>query len=146
MMKMVPVTLILAMGVFCWFAETACLAQTGVPTSGSQQYPHQLTAAELRSTVPNSTVYSPGNWGPKSYANYRSSDGHIHVKGPDINDVGVWRITGDGLFCTKYNKLRNGQETCQTIWLTAPDTMEAHLPNGQIAKSTSTVPGNPEGL
>src|SRR5690242_17795240 len=67
----------------------------------------------------------------------RSADGHIHVKSPDFNDVGTYRITDDGMFCTKYNKIRGGQETCQIVWQTGPDTIEAHLPNGQVAKVTA---------
>ena len=140
-MRLAAGTVVL-IAVFACYAQTSA-AQTSTPPA---QYPHQLTAAELRATIPNSTAYLPGNWGPKSYVNYRSADGHIHVKGPDIDDLGTFRITDDGLLCTKYNKLRNGQETCQTVWLTGPGAMESRLPNGQVFKATVTVAGNPERL
>jgi len=120
-------------------------AQTASQAAGAQQYPHQLTSAELRAIMPDSTSYSPGNFGPKTAANYRSPDGHIHVKSPDFEDFGTYRITDDDLFCSKYNKARSGQETCQTIWQTGPDLFEAHLPNGQTVKGPR-VPGNPERL
>jgi hypothetical protein len=80
------------------------------------------------------------------YASYRSADGHIHLKSPDVEDVGTYRITDDDRFCTKYSRLRGGQETCQTVWQTGPNSFEAHLPNGQTFKGPAPVSGNPERL
>jgi len=115
-------------------------------SAGAQQYPHRLTAPEVRALMTNSTTYMPGNFGPKTTANYRSPDGRIHVKSPSYEDFGTYRITDDGLFCSTYKKARNGQETCQTIWQTGPDTFEAHLPNGQVIKGPRPVPEDPGGL
>jgi hypothetical protein len=123
----------------CWSNAHPSLAQT-------QQYPHQLTKAELRDFYSNATIYALGRIGPKTYRTFFSSDGHIHINSPDFDDVGTWRIDDNGLFCTKYNKMRNAQETCQSIWQTGPNAYESHLPNGQIYKTTERVAGNPEGL
>lgn len=112
----------------------------------AQQYPHRLTAAELRATIPNSTAYSPGKFGPKSLSIYRSPDGHIHMKSPEFEDFGIYRITDDGFYCTKYQKVRDGVETCQAIWQVGADAFESHLPNGQVIKSIAPVPGNPDRL
>jgi hypothetical protein len=127
-------------------AGTTSSTQTSAPAAASVQYPHQLTAAEIRATMANSTEYAAGNWGLKTYATYYSANGHIHFKGPDDEDTGTFRITDDGLMCTKYDKYRKGQETCQTVWLTAPNTPETHLPDGKIVKPTAWSAGNPEGL
>jgi hypothetical protein len=110
------------------------------------QYPHQLSAAEIRATMANSTEYAAGNWGLKTYATYYSADGRIHSRGPNDNDTGTFRITDDGMICTKYVEYRSGQETCQTVWRTGPNEIETHLPDGKIVKPTATAPGNPEGL
>jgi hypothetical protein len=67
------------------------------------------------------------------------------VRSPDVSDTGTYRITDDDMYCSKYRKLRDGVETCQTIWQTGPNTYETHLPNGTVIKGT-IVPGNPEGL
>ena len=127
-------------------AGTTSSTQTSPLISASGQYPHQLTAAEVRATMPNSTEYAIGNYGPKTYATYYSANGHIHFKGPDAEDFGTFRITDDGQMCTKYEQYRRGQETCQTVWLTAPNTLETHLPDGKIVKPTAWSAGNPEGL
>lgn len=115
-------------------------------TAGAQQYPRQLTGAEVRALMTDSTSYQPGNFGPKTTANYRSPDGRIHVKAPNYEDFGTYRITDDGQFCSTYKKARNGQETCQTIWQVGPDSFEIHLPNGQVIVAGRPVPGNPERL
>jgi hypothetical protein len=132
--------------IMAWTASGPGSAQTASQTPGAQQYPHQLTGAEVRARVSDSTAYTAGNFGPKTYAVYYSAGGQIKIRSPDFQDVGTYRITDDGQFCTKYNKMRNGQETCQTLWQTGPDAFENHLPNGQIIKSTGRAPGNPEGL
>jgi hypothetical protein len=120
--------------------------QSGAPALVAQQYPHQLTAAEIRANIPNSTQYAVGKYGPKTYATYYSADGHIHFKGPDDEDHGTFRITDDGLICTKYDNYRSGQETCQTVWLTAPNTIETRLADGKVVKPSARSVGNPEGL
>ena len=127
-------------------AGTTSSTPTSASASAPQQYPHQLTAAEIRATMPNSTQYATGSTGPKTFATYYSANGHIHFKAPDGDDFGTFRITDDGLICTKYEKYRAGQETCQTVWQTAPDTLETHLQNGQIVKPSARAVGNPEGL
>jgi len=74
-MKAAPVVLATCAAVILC-AENPILAQTSQPT-GAQQYPHQLSAAELRARIPDSTAYAPGNFGPRTYATYRTPDGHI---------------------------------------------------------------------
>ena len=81
----------------------------------------------------------------KTFAGYYSPDGKIVVHSPQINDIGTYRITDDGEFCTRYTTIRNGVETCQTMWQVDQNTIEGHLPNGAVIQATS-VPGNPEGF
>lgn len=141
--KVAAVVMVLAFGSS---VAADSFAQTSNPPTSAQQYPHRLTAAELRAIVPNSTVYTIGKFGPKTFSIYRSAGGRIHMKSPDFEDFGIYRITDDGLLCTKYQKARGGEETCQVLLQTGPDAFEAHLPNGQIIKGAAPVPGNPERL
>jgi hypothetical protein len=127
--------------VAAWSQCLAVHAQTA-----PQTYPHKLTAVELRVFYPNSTVYAPGIYGPKTFTVYYSANGRITMRSAVSQDTGTWRITDDGLFCTKYVKGRGGQENCQTVWLTGPDSFENHLPSGEVAKATAHVSGNPDGL
>lgn len=133
--------------VIAWCAGGPSVAQTASKAPGAQQYPHRLSSAEIRDYFADHTNYMAGQFGPKTTAVYYSANGQIKARSPNGQDAGIYRITDDGLFCTKYNKFRNGQETCQTVWQTGPDSYEVHLPNGQIPPgATAHVSGNPEGL
>ena len=63
---------------------------------------HQLSAAELRQLyAAGVTSYSSGSSGPKTFAGYYSPDGKIVLHSPQMNDIGTYRITDDGQFCTR---------------------------------------------
>jgi hypothetical protein len=114
--------------------------------SPAQPTAHQLSAAELRQRyAAGVTSYSSGSAGPRTFAGYYSPDGKIILHSPQMNDIGTYRIMDDGEFCTRYTTIRNGVETCQTMWQIDPNTVEGHLPNGAVIQATS-VPGNPEGF
>jgi hypothetical protein len=112
----------------------------------SQQYPHQLTAAEVRSRLSDETFYLLGSYGPKTFVYYFAANGQIKTRAPGTTDTGTWRITDDGQWCTKYATARNGQEACYTTWQTGPDSFENHASSGQVVKPTARAAGNPEGL
>lgn len=111
-----------------------------------QQFPHQLTATEVRSRLSDETFYLLGSYGPKTFVYYFGPNGQIKMRSPGGSDTGTWRITDDGQWCTKYAKARNGQEACYTTWQTGPDSFEYRSSNGQGMKPTASVAGNPEGL
>jgi hypothetical protein len=46
-------------------------------------------------------------------------------------DEGSWRIIG-GKFCTKYPKVRNGVETCFTVYKTGENEYKSILPDGSL--------------
>jgi hypothetical protein len=58
------------------------LGQSG--PSLAQQYPHKLTSTEVRERMSDSTSYSPGNFGPKTYTTYYFSNGQIKMRSPDF--------------------------------------------------------------
>jgi hypothetical protein len=126
----------------CGFAH----AQTASHAPTPQTYPHRLTATELRVLYPDSTFYVTGIYGPKTYTVYFSANGQVRLRSAIVQDIGTWRITDDGLFCSKYVKIRGGNETCQTVRQTGPDTIENQLPGGEIVIATGHVSGNPDGL
>jgi hypothetical protein len=119
-------------------ASGSAVAQAPAPVP-----PHRLTGAEIRA-LGEHTSYSAGRFGPKTSTAYFTPDGQVRVRSPDVSDTGTYRITDDDMYCSN-RKLRDGVETCQTIWQTGPNTYETHLPNGTVIKGT-IVPGNPEGL
>ena len=112
--------------------------------SASSQ-PRKLTGAEVRAAYVGNTSYVSGRFGPKSSAAYASPDGTLRMRSPDISDTGTYRISDEGLYCSKWTKLRGGVETCPVVYQTGEDTFEAHLPNGTTIK-VLVVPGNPESL
>jgi outer membrane murein-binding lipoprotein Lpp len=121
-------------------------ARTTSQVQAAQPAVRQLSAAELRQIyAAGVTSYSSGSSGPKTFAGYYSPDGKIILHSPQMNDIGTYRITDDGEFCTRYTTIRNGVETCQTMWQVDQNTIEGHLPNGAVIQATS-VPGNPEGF
>jgi hypothetical protein len=121
-------------------------ARTTSQAPAAQPASRQLSATELRQRyAAGVTSYSSGSSGPKTFAGYYSPDGKIVVHSPQMNDIGTYRITDDGEFCTRYTTIRNGVETCQTMWQVDQNTIEGHLPNGAVIQATS-VPGNPEGF
>ena len=107
------------------------------PGLGLQQ-PRKLSGPEIRSLLVGNTAYTPGRFGPKMYTIHYNRDGTIDFTSPDGQDFGTWKVSEDGLFCTKYKYLRGGAETCQTIWQTGPNACEFHLPNGTILKGSIT--------
>jgi hypothetical protein len=106
--------------------------------------PHKLSGAEIRAAYVGNLAYGAGRFGPKTITTYFAPDGQVRLRSPDVNDIGTYRISDD-MYCSKYQKLRDGVETYQTIWQTGPNTDEAHAPNGSVAKVT-IVAGNPDGL
>jgi hypothetical protein len=130
--------LILAVAIVA-FTSGSGLAQAPAPMS-----PHQLTAAEIRAAYVGNVGYGAGRFGPKTSSVYFAPDGQIRMRSPDMNDSGTYRITDDGMYCSKFHKLRDGVEACQTIWQTGPNAYESHY-NGRVTKVT-IVAGNPDGL
>jgi hypothetical protein len=130
----------LILAVVIALASGSALAQAPAPVQ-----PHRLTGAEIRTAYVGNMAYGFGRFGPKTITTYFAPDGQVRARSPDGSDTGTYRITDDDMYCSKYRKLRDGVETCQTIWQTGPNTYEAHLPNGSVVKVT-IVAGNPEGL
>lgn len=108
------------------------------PSGLGLQQPRRLSGPEIVSNLVGNTAHGPGRFGPNTTTIHYNRDGTIDLTSPDGRDSGTWKVTDDGLFCTKYRYLRNGAETCQTLWQTGPDTFEFHLPNGTILKGSIT--------
>ena len=110
------------------------------PGLGVQQ-PRKLSGPETVSVLVGNTAHVLGRFGPNTTTIHYNRDGTIDWTSPDGRDSGTWRVTDDGLFCTKYRNLRNGAETCQNLWQTGPDAFEFRLPNGTVMGKGSITPG-----
>jgi hypothetical protein len=132
-MKMLMLAVVIAM------ASNVAVAQVAPGA------PRRLTGAEIRAAYVGNSAYTAGRFGPKTSAGYFAPDGQVRMRSPDVSDTGTYRITDDDMYCSKFQKLRDGVETCQTIWQTGTNSYEAHLPNGAVLK-VIIVAGNPEGL
>ena len=58
-------------------------------------------------------------------------DGPVHYRG-GLEDTGTWRIK-DGRFCTKFQKIRQGAESCFTVYRTGDWEFSYFLSDPQIA-------------
>jgi hypothetical protein len=119
--------------------------QTATQAPATQPQFRMLTGAEVRSAFVGNTSYLSGQYGPKTFTAYFDLNGQVRLRSPTVQDVGTYKIGDDGTYCSKYTKIRDGVETCQTIYQAGPGAYETHLPNGNIIKTT-IVSGNPEGL
>jgi hypothetical protein len=120
-------------------------AQTATQAPTTQPQFRKLTGAEVRSAFVGNTSYSPGQYGPKTVTVYFDPNGQVRLRSPTVQDVGTYKIGDDGTYCSKYTKIRDGVETCQTIYQAGSGAYETHLASGSIIKST-IVSGNPEGI
>ena len=65
-------------------------------------------------------------------------DGTVRVDSPNIIDTGTWRIK-DGKFCTKYTKIRNGEETCFTTYKTGPKEYTSFFADGSYNATVTDI-------
>lgn len=105
----------------------------------------QMSADEVRATFVGMTDYGySGNGTP--FVSYLSPDGTIRLRREGQADVGRYRIEPDGRLCVQYEKFRQGQDVCQTVWKGA-DRFYSTLTNGQPGVTITAVKqGNVEGL
>ena len=113
----------------------------GLTPGLGQQPPRKLSGPETVSVLAGNTAHVLGRFGPNTTTIHYKRDGTIDWTSPDGRDSGTWRVTDDGLFCTRYRNLRNGVETCQNLWQTGPDAFEFRLPNGTVMGKGSITPG-----
>lgn len=78
----------------------------------SQAVPAQtvLSAEVIRQSFPGNTAEIVG----QQYTTYVywAPDGSQRMQAQLFADTGTWRITAEGDFCGKWNRLRNGAEAC----------------------------------
>ncbi len=99
-----------------------------------------LGADEIRTELSGNTLYTP-----RRNSRYLASGGIIYgTRSSGISDVGRWRITDSGHFCTKWNVWRNGRERCSTVYQSG-DTFEFHEIYRWRKRIRTRKQGNPEG-
>jgi hypothetical protein len=108
---------------------------------------HLRTAAEFRAAVGTEGFT---NWGHdkngNDFVSYTAPNGTMAVKSANFADHGVWRLSPDGKVCLKWQKIRDGADTCLTSYVNGNDVYNV-LPNGVIVSvSTRQASGNPDHL
>lgn len=128
----------LASAIIVPLAILAC--QTGLPPGAKK-----LDAAEIRDRMVNMTTYTKGQ-DNRDYMSYAAPDGTIRLRGGDFFDKGTYRIEADGRLCLKWEVIRDGVETCQTVW-SANGKDYFVLPDGNVSSvAYKRAAGNPEHL
>lgn len=115
---------------------------SGVPATAELR-----TAAEMRQSVgpQGYTAWGHSTNGSKFVA-YTAPNGTTVVKSGTFVDHGVWQIAPGGKWCLKWQKIRNGVETCLTQYVNGKDIYNV-FPNGTLdSVVTRVVPGNPDHL
>ena len=105
----------------------------------------QMTAAEVRTTFVGMTEYGYSGNG-KPFVTYLSPDGTVSVRGEGQANSGRYRIEPDGRVCIQYEKFRQGEDVCQTLWQ-GVDRFYSTLSDSRPGVTITVVrPGNIEGL
>ena len=120
----------------------AAALQAGGPSNAVAQ--QSITAETIRAALSRNTMTSPV---PGGFVDLHFlGDGTLKFSSRVNNtvDTGVWRIDGTA-FCTKYQKVRQGQENCYSVVGLSDDSVVVRPPNGGISES-KLQKGNPLGL
>lgn len=115
-----------------------CATPPAAPPSGTQ-----LSAAEIRSTLVGNTGHGSSSKG--DFVIYVAPDGTQRVKTPNIADTGRWRLTDDGHWCSRWQRIRLNAEECSTVFRDG-DTIRFVRSDGSVASTIQSTPGNPENL
>jgi hypothetical protein len=74
-----------------------------------------MTAQEVRGEIVGNTGTGKRTGTNSNFTMYVNPDGTLEVSSPQPIDKGTWRITDDGLFCTKLPATYALEETCQSV-------------------------------
>ena len=115
-----------------------CAVPPAAPPPGTQ-----LSAAGLRATLVGNTGYGTSSDG-NHWTGYNAPDGSAKTKYAWGIDSGVWRITDDGHWCTRWNHIRVNREWCQTVFQEGDTVRFVH--DGSVSSTAQLKSGNPENL
>lgn len=126
----------------CSVVLFVCIA---VMASGIAHAEEPLTAAEVRAALLGNTGVGTTSRGD-AYWVYRNPNGEqvLQTDG-GFSDEGEWRITDDGELCSKWEKIRKGEELCLKFYRLGEDRYKYFKPNGDEAQF-KVIKGNPENL
>jgi len=62
----------------------------------------------------------------------------LTLAGTDFTDTGTWRIK-DGRLCTRWTKIRNGEEACVTVYKTGERARASFLPDGTLSSTSVDI-------
>ena len=103
----------------------AALMVGGQPTN-AQSY---LSAEEVTVLLTDKTEVGKTSKG-KDYSVHRRADGSQTIKAGNFKDTGTWRVTDDGKLCSKWKKIRKGEERCDIRISVDGDKINMHGDDG----------------
>ena len=123
-------------------APQASTVQSTIPTAA-----HRRTSTEIRQAIGKEGMTG---WGHDiqghHFVSYTAPNGTIVVKSGTFMDHGVWHVAPNGEWCVRWNKIRNGVETCLTQYVKGNDVYNV-FPDGKLdSVETRSVQGNPDHL
>ena len=93
-------------------ASALLLVGAALAACQSASQGEKLSAAQLRSDMPNTTATSTkGNW-----VVYNGANGAATIKMAGKTDSGAYRVSDDGLWCLKFKSAFAGRELCDQIY------------------------------
>jgi hypothetical protein len=105
----------------------------------------QMASEEVRETFVGNTDYGYAESG-QPFVTYLSPDGTIMLRHEGQDDPGRYRIEPDGRLCIQYEKFRQGEDICQTVWK-GVNKFYSTLSDGRPGVTITAVrQGNAEGL
>jgi hypothetical protein len=133
-----------ALGVPLAPGQIAPLSGSTVPPGVAPTTPIRMSATDIGSTLVNNTAEGVTTNG-LPYAAYFTPDGHERFREGNFTDIGTWRVTPDGRFCSALVQLSANTEECYVMYRVG-NNVTFQRPNGTTVGNVTVVPGNPQGL
>lgn len=95
-----------------------CLALAGCKTTEEalkETGKKPLTSAQIKGLLSGKTTVGTNTKG-RSYEVMRAADGKMDLTAGSFSDKGKWWVEGPNLYCSQWNKLRNGEKGCRRVY------------------------------
>ena len=120
-------------------ALAGCTRPAPLGPQPTSQLGPQLSAPQIAAEIVGNTGSGTRTATNATYSMYVAPDGTLQSKVFSRTDSGTWRITGDGLFCVRWQVDFDGQEVCQDVHK-AGVAIQLHSP--AMLQELTFLPGN----
>ncbi len=113
--------------------------------SGIAKADQPLTPTQMKEALIGNTGVGTTSRGTPYWVYYRENGEQAIETDSGFSDEGTWRISDKGQWCSKWEKIRDGEELCLTIFPDGKDRIKYTKPDGSES-GFKIVKGNPENL